>query len=52
MAALFLDENMALAVETALRARGHFVTSTYAEGRTGLPTLSCSWRLRSELGRS
>ena len=37
MAALYLDENMALVVESELRARGHFVTSTYTEGRTGAP---------------
>jgi hypothetical protein len=37
MAAFYLDENIALAVETELRSRGHFVTSTYAEGRSGAP---------------
>src|SRR5579884_2573455 len=37
MAAFYLDESVALAVESELRVRGHFVTSTYAEGRGGAP---------------
>ena len=36
-AAFYLDENMALAVETELRFLGHVVTSTYAEGRSAAP---------------
>jgi Domain of unknown function (DUF5615) len=37
MVAFYLDENIALAVETELRSRGHVVTSTYAEGRSAAP---------------
>jgi len=37
MAALFTDENMALALELALRDLGHLMFSTYDEGRAGAP---------------
>ena len=37
MAALYTDENMALALEGLLRDYGHVVTSTFGEGRSGAP---------------